>query len=72
MVWDADLKDANPDAEYDDPKDVFSNSYVEYKETLYGKEEDASMMEWIIKPESQVQPSPSELLIPKKEKANLP
>ena len=32
----------NEDAEYDDPKDVFPESYVEYIETLYGKEKPTS------------------------------
>ena len=32
----------NEDAEYNDPKDVFPESYVEYMETLYGKEKSTS------------------------------
>ena len=55
VVWDDALEDANPDAEYDDPKDVFPDSYVEYIETLYGEEKrKKSMIKRIGKPESQV------------------
>ena len=45
VVWDEDLQDANKYAEYDDPKDVFPDSYIEYIETAYGKEKTASMIE---------------------------
>ena len=45
VVWDDAIEDADKYAEYDDPKNVFPDSYVEYIETLYGKEKDASMIE---------------------------
>ena len=40
VVWDKNLEAVDLEAIYDNPRDIFPDSYVDYIETLYGKEKD--------------------------------
>ena len=42
VVWDEKLEAVNLEATYDNPRDLFPNSYVDYIEILYGKEKDTT------------------------------
>ena len=42
VVWNETTEEVDKEAVYDDPRQVFPNSYVEYIETLYGKEDDVN------------------------------
>ena len=51
VVYDATKENkVDEEAVYDNPKEVFPNSYVEYTETLYGQEDDLtkSMTSFIV------------------------
>ena len=42
VEWDEDLEAVDLEATYDNPKDIFPSSYVDYIEILYGKEKDTT------------------------------
>ena len=40
VVWDAIKGEVNNKATYDDPEELFPDAYVEYTQTVYGREKD--------------------------------